>query len=62
MYLRGERKIASGFKNEVNALKIHLLGSLKVCDKNMFLTHDSYFKGALNFSRSNLGNQQGDLQ
>ena len=27
----------------------------------MFLTHDSYFKSALKYSKS-LGNQQGDLQ
>ena len=27
-----------------------------------FLTYDSYFKSALKYSRSNLGNQQGDLQ
>ena len=30
-------------------------------DKNKFLTHDSYFKSALKYSRSNLGNQQGDI-
>ena len=29
-------------------------------DKNKF-THDSYFKSALKYSRSNLGNQQGDF-
>ena len=31
-------------------------------DENKFLTHDLYFKSALKYSRSNLGNQQGDLQ
>ena len=31
-------------------------------DKNKFLSHDSYFKSALKYSKSNLGNQQGDLQ
>ena len=28
----------------------------------MFLTHELYFKSALKYFRSNLGNQQGDLQ
>ena len=31
-------------------------------DKNKFLIHDSYFKSALKYLRSNLGNQQGDWQ
>ena len=31
-------------------------------DKNKFLTHDSYFKSALKYSRSNLCNQQVYLQ
>ena len=31
-------------------------------DKNKFITHDSYFKSAWKNSRSNIGNQQDDLQ
>ena len=29
---------------------------------NFFLTHDSHFKSALKYTRSNLGNDHGDLQ